>query len=74
MTTADSIDISVRLSKREMEVLCKMSEGLSSVKIADTLGVSPRTVHFHLDNIYDKLQANNRVQALNRARKMGILE
>lgn len=41
--------------------------------IAERMGISPHTVHNHIKNIYEKLHAGNRIEALNRARKIGIL-
>lgn len=64
----------VRLTKRELEILSLIVEGHSSKQVADLLFVSKRTVDFHLDNIYAKLQVNNRMQALQRASKMGLLQ
>ena len=63
----------VRLTKRELEILSLIVEGHSSKKVAELLFVSKRTVDFHLDNIYDKLQVPNRMQALQKASKLGLL-
>ena len=62
-----------RLTRRETEILSLIVEGHSSKKVADLLFVSKRTVDFHLDNIYDKLNVTNRMQALQRAMRLGIL-
>jgi len=66
-------DRSVRLTKRELEVLALVVEGKSSKDVADALYVSKRTVDFHLANIYDKLQVSNRVQAFRRATRLGLI-
>ncbi len=66
-------DRSVRLTKRELEVLSLVIEGKSSKDVADALYVSKRTVDFHLANIYDKLQVSNRVQAFRRATRLGLI-
>lgn len=63
----------VHLTKRELEILSLVVEGHSSKKIADLLFISKRTVDFHLDNIYTKLQVSNRMQAMQRARRLGLL-
>jgi DNA-binding CsgD family transcriptional regulator len=63
----------VRLTKRELEVLKLVVEGRSSKDVADALYVSKRTVDFHLANIYDKLQVSNRVQAFRRATRLGLI-
>ena len=66
-------DRTVRLTKRELEVLSLVIEGKSSKDVADSLYVSKRTVDFHLANIYDKLQVSNRVQAFRRATRLGLI-
>lgn len=66
-------DRAVKLTKRELEVLSLVIEGLSSKDVADALYVSKRTVDFHLANIYDKLQVSNRVQAFRRASRLGLI-
>jgi len=63
----------VRLTKREIEVLSLIAQGHSSKEAADKLYVSKRTVDFHLANIYDKLQVNNRVQAFRAATRLGMI-
>lgn len=70
--TDEGGDVEVRLTKREIEVLCLVIEGKSSKDVADALYVSKRTVDFHLANIYDKLQVSNRVQAFRRAALLGL--
>jgi ATP/maltotriose-dependent transcriptional regulator MalT len=62
-----------RLTRREIEILSLIVEGHSSKKVAELLFVSKRTVDFHLDNIYEKLQVSNRMQALQRATRLGLL-
>ncbi len=63
----------VRLTKREVEILLMVIEGHSSKVIADMLFISKRTVDFHLDNVYGKLKVKNKMQALQRAVKLGLL-
>jgi len=63
----------IRLTKREIEVLSLIAQGNSSKETADALVVSKRTVDFHLANIYDKLQVNNRVQAFRAATRLGLI-
>jgi DNA-binding NarL/FixJ family response regulator len=62
-----------RLTAREQEVLHWMSQGLSTKEIARTLHLSPETVKDHLVRLYEKLEARNRVEALERARSLGLL-
>jgi len=52
------------LSRREKEVVTLLLQGKSNKQIALSLGVSERTVEFHLKNIYAKLQVNSRVELI----------
>ena len=63
----------LRLTAREIEVLSLIAEGHASQTVANLLFVSKRTVDIHLANIYEKLQVNNRLQALRQATRMGLL-
>ena len=51
------------LSARELEVLRFVTEGLSSVEVAERLVLSPRTVEQHLQSIYSKLGVSSRAAA-----------
>ena len=64
---------SVKLTRREIEVLTLVIEGKSSQQVADHLFVSKRTVDFHLANIYGKLNVSNRVQAFREATRRGLI-
>jgi DNA-binding NarL/FixJ family response regulator len=61
------------LTERELEVLEHLSKGLSYEQIADNLFISYGTVRKHVENIYRKLKVNNRVEAIDRAKKGGVL-
>lgn len=63
----------ITLTKREVEILTLVVEGHSSKEVADILFISKRTVDFHLDNVYGKLKVRNKMQALQRATKLGLL-
>lgn len=52
------------LTPTEYRVLRLLVEGLSNKQIAVSMSVSPRTVNFHLDNIYAKLGVNSRTEAV----------
>lgn len=62
------------LSKRELEVLGLIAEGLTNGKIAQRLRISVHTVKAHSYNIYGKLDASNRTEAVAKARSFGVLE
>ena len=57
-------DIGFELTKREKEVLELLVDGKSNNEIAMLLSISLATVRFHLTNIYSKLGAKNRVEAV----------
>lgn len=61
------------LSDRETEILNLIALGMSYRAIADDLEISPNTVRVHIGNIYQKLATSCKVEALNRARQLGIL-
>jgi len=61
------------LTKRELEVLHLISEGLSNQEIAHRLVLSLNTVKRHTSNIYGKLAVGSRTQAIARARELGLL-
>ncbi|MEJ2710774.1 MAG: LuxR C-terminal-related transcriptional regulator, partial [Anaerolineales bacterium] len=61
------------LSDREIEVLHLIAEGLTNQEIAARLYLSLNTVKVHTRNIYGKLDAHNRTQAVTKARAVGIL-
>ena len=60
------------LTPTELRVLMELEKGHSDKVIARSLTVSPSTVHFHLKNIYRKLDATSRFQAIKLARQAGI--
>ena len=51
------------LTKRELEILQLVAEGLSNEEIGQRIYISKKTVKTHLTNIFDKLQVNNRFKA-----------
>lgn len=53
----------VALTRREIDVLQHLAEGLSNKEIADRLTMSPRTVKTHLRSIYRKFGVRNRTSA-----------
>lgn len=64
---------SLGLSAREMTVLEELAAGHSNKEIAQRLSVSPNTVKSHVAQVYEKLGARRRTEAINRARELGIL-
>ena len=58
---------------REIEILQLVSEGLSNKQIAQRLSLSLYTVKNHVHNVLEKLQARNRLEAVNYALDKGLL-
>jgi DNA-binding CsgD family transcriptional regulator len=54
----------IQFSEREKQVVGVLLQGKSNKQIALALGISDRTVEFHLKNIYAKLQVNSRTEAV----------
>jgi len=62
------------LTKRQLEVLRLLPEGLSNSEIASKLFVSPKTIDHHISAILSKLNLHSRAEAANFARTNGIIE
>ncbi len=63
METAASDPLDV-LTVRERELLAALADGWSNLQIAARIGISRNTVKYHLKNLYDKLDVNNRAMAV----------
>jgi DNA-binding NarL/FixJ family response regulator len=61
------------LTDRERQVLQLMADGLSNIKIGETLFISPSTVKFHIRNIIRKLGVSKRTEAVYSASKRGLI-
>ena len=61
------------LSKREIQILEKVSEGFTDAEISAAVFLSVNTVKWHLRNIYHKLQARSRMEAVKEAKKIGLI-
>jgi len=64
----------VLISERERQILSLCADGLSDAQIADELGISSKTVNFHIENIKRKLSAKNRVHAVAKAMRRRIID
>jgi LuxR family maltose regulon positive regulatory protein len=62
------------LSERELEVLRLLDSGRTNSEVARALFISVGTVKSHTGNIYRKLDAKNRTEALARARELELLK
>lgn len=57
------------LTKREIEILNKVADGLSNQQIAEQLFISSKTVRKHIENIYQKLHVHSKLEAVQMAQK-----
>jgi len=62
------------LTTRELQVLRLIRDGYRNKQIADQLSISETTVNFHIKNLVDKLQANDRTHAVTIALRRGLLQ
>jgi DNA-binding CsgD family transcriptional regulator len=62
------------ISKRELEVLNLMATGLSNEEIARQLFVSLNTIKTHSSNIFLKLEVKRRTQAVEKAKRLNIIQ
>jgi DNA-binding NarL/FixJ family response regulator len=63
----------ISLTKRETEILESLSKGLEYKQIAENLFIASGTVRKHVENIYRKLNVRNKMEAVQKAMKSGIL-
>lgn len=61
------------VTPRELEILDHIASGKSTREIAQALFVSENTVKTHASRLYDKLGVNRRTQAVQEARRLGLL-
>jgi DNA-binding CsgD family transcriptional regulator len=71
-TRRDAVS-AVRLTPREQDIFTLMASGMTAAAIGHARRISRRTVCKHLENIYVKLDAHDRITAINRARHYGLL-
>lgn len=64
----------INLTRRERSILSLCADGFNNPEIALQLGISERTVRFHLGNAYRKLGAAGRAQALTRAIRLDLIQ
>ncbi|NQY41336.1 MAG: response regulator transcription factor [Henriciella sp.] len=61
------------ITKREYAVLERLADGHSNKQIADLLHVSPNTVKTHIAKLYEKLDVNQRLQAVQKAKDLQLI-
>ena len=63
----------VSLTPREHEILGLIARGLSNREIGETLFVSENTVKTHASRLFEKMQVNRRVQAVQKGKELGLI-
>lgn len=71
--TADPGETRSQLTVRELEVLQHLAEGRTNAQVADELGVSPRTVKTHVQNLLAKLDTPDRTGAVAQGFRRGLI-
>ncbi len=63
----------LQMTRREMEVLHHLAEGMTSNEISRRLGLSPHTIDWYMNGLQDKLRARNRHHAIAVAFRLGLV-
>lgn len=66
------VELPVKLTPRETEVLTLIAKGMTLPETAKLLGLTPRTVDSYVKDIYRKLNVSSRAEAALNARQMGL--
>jgi DNA-binding CsgD family transcriptional regulator len=61
------------LTRRQLEVLKLVAEGMTNQQIAESLFISPRTVDMHVSNVLSELGCRSRAEAVNKANELGLI-
>ncbi|HHV12415.1 MAG TPA: response regulator transcription factor [Clostridiales bacterium] len=64
----------VKLSKQQKSVLELLAKGYKNAKIVDMTGLSINTIRYHTKIVYRKLDVSNAMDAVLRARELGLIE
>ena len=64
---------SLGLTARECEILELLASGKSNKELARSLGVSPNTIKTHIARVYEKLEVQRRIQAIEKARWLALI-
>ncbi|HET9644149.1 MAG TPA: autoinducer binding domain-containing protein [Burkholderiaceae bacterium] len=73
LLNADTVPANPKLSEREVDVLRWTADGKTAGEVAEIIGISERTVNFHINQAVAKLQASNKINAAVRAAMSGLL-
>jgi DNA-binding NarL/FixJ family response regulator len=70
---APAVPLAEALTPRETEILWGIARGLTYAELAQQLGISKQTVPVHIKNVYRKLEATNRSEAVFNATQRGLI-
>lgn len=73
LSRQDETSLMESLTERELQILSLTAKGYTNKAIAVQLGISDRTVQNHLANIFQKLNAESRTEAVMRAVSLGLI-
>ena len=62
-----------QLTEHELQVLRFVAQGLTNGQIACELGIKERTVEFHLNQVFQRLDVTSRTAAVLRAERLGLI-
>ncbi|OAB47853.1 LuxR C-terminal-related transcriptional regulator [Paenibacillus antarcticus] len=74
ITPEDELSLKEILTEQETKIIRLIGNGLSNKEVAYDLSIKGETVKSHIKNVYRKLRVSNRVQALQRAKELNILD
>jgi len=74
LTSLEPVSMRESITDRELQVLQLIEEGRRDKEVAKLLGIAPATAKNHVKNILEKLNAENRTQAVSIARGIGLLK
>ncbi|MEE9434462.1 MAG: LuxR C-terminal-related transcriptional regulator [Sphingorhabdus sp.] len=72
-TRNDAAVNSLGISPRELEALEALAQGQSNKEIARSLNISPNTIKTHIAHLFEKLEVDRRLLAIDKARFLGII-
>jgi DNA-binding NarL/FixJ family response regulator len=72
--TEEKTDSTLQLTPRQLEILQLVAQGVSYKDVAEALGLTERTIKYHMGNIVQILHLENRSQVIAHAAKLGIIK
>jgi DNA-binding CsgD family transcriptional regulator len=66
-------ELAVTFTSREREILRWTAEGKTAYEVGLILGITPRTINFHIQNVLAKMGVSNKIQAAVKAARVGLL-